>query len=334
MSNLKKKMLLQLFAEGGDGGAASAGGAEANGDSVATGVNGTNQPDAEIEVPASIPEKAKEFYRTAIKKHRKQAGQNAHSSPDTETGDAVNQTAEQTPPESAPPARVPFSELIKSAEYKDEFTQYMNAAIKERFKGRNARDAEVNEILSVVASKYGLDPRSQTFLADLKEATKGDDAYFEAYAAEHDMTTKEARRVLSMEQEIAARKRADEEREDAEYIAKLHGKAAETQKRFPYFNLDAEMKNPVFVKHLAAAEGDTTAAFMATHYNDVLTQTMQKATDDAARATVRSIRGGAARPAENGISAPAVPARAEVDYSRMNLKEIRAAAAEMRKKRG
>ena len=334
MNNLKRKMLLQLFADGGDGGAAAVGDAGANSDNVATGVNGTNEPDAEIEVPASIPEKAKEVYRRAMKSRKQRAGETTPAVEGAiETGDAVNKTAEETPPDTQK-TRVPFSELIKSPEYKDEFTQYMRAAIKDRFKSANARNAQSDEILSIVANKYGIDPQGKTFLDDLKKAIEGDDAYFEAYAAEHDMTTKEARRVLSMEQEIAARKKADEAREDAEQVARLHSNAADTQKRFPSFDLDAEMKNPEFVRHLAAANGNTTAAFMATHYDDVLTETVQRATQDAARATVNNIRGGSARPAENGVSGPATPAKAERSFSGMNLQQIRAAAAEMRRKRG
>ena len=335
MSNLKGKMLLQLFADGGDGGAAAVGDAGANGDNVATGVNSTNEPDADIEVPASIPEKAKEIYRRAMKSQKQKAEK---ADPDvknaSETGAPVNETAEETPPDTAQKTRVPFSELIKSPEYKDEFTQYMRAAIKDRFKSANARNAQADEILSVVATKYGIDPQGKTFLEDLKKAIEGDDAYFEAYAAEHDMTTKEARRVLSMEQEIAARKKADEAREDAKQIEKLRSNAADTQKRFPSFDLDAEMRNPEFVRHLAAANGNTTAAFMATHYDDVLAQTVQRATQDAARATVNNIRRGSVRPAENGVSSPATPVKAERSFSGMSLQQIRAAAAEMRRKRG
>lgn len=54
MSNLKK--FLQLFADGGAGGSASAAGGVTGGDSAATGVTiGTDGSDANDNVPASIP---------------------------------------------------------------------------------------------------------------------------------------------------------------------------------------------------------------------------------------------------------------------------------------
>ena len=338
MSNLKRKMHLQLFAQGGTGGAAPAAGADAGGNAAA-GVNGTVDSDADADVPSFIPEKAKAIYRSAMKKHRAAGSAPAApavGAPQPEAGDAAD-TAEPNPqPEEQ--AHIPFAELIKSPAYKDEFKQYMNEAFQKRFKNQNARNARVDEILSTVATKYGLDPRSDTFLDDLKKATDEDDAYFEAYAAEHDMTKEEARRVALLERQLANANREAEERrvaeENAERIRVLRARAAETQRLYPSFDLDTEMKNPAFVRLVAATQGDTTAAYKAVHHDEIVNHAVQKATADAARATVNNIRGGSARPAENGVSASAPPAREEVDYSGMNLQQLRAQAAYWRRHGG
>lgn len=341
MSNPKRKMYLQLFADGGAGGAAAAAGADAGGSNAVAGVNGTSGSDADTDVPASIPEKAKEIYRKAMKKQK--TVQNESPAPMSaddagEAGSPADKTAAETPPESPKQAPIPYSELIKSPEYKEAHKQYMNEAFQKRFKNQNARNARVDEILATVATKYGLDPQSENFLDDLKKATEEDDAYFEAYAAEHDMTSQEARRVALLEQKLAtANKEAEARRvaeEDAERIRTLRARAVETKGEYPGFDLDTEMQNPKFVKMLALLQGDTTEAYKAVHHDEIVSNAVQRATQDAARATVNQIRGGSARPAENGVSAPAQPARAETDYSKMNLQQLRAQAAIWRKQRG
>lgn len=341
MSNLKRKMHLQLFADGGAGGAAAVGGADAGGD-TATGVTGTDAPDADIEVPASIPEKAKEIYRKAMKRQSVAGNvQPAVTEAVEDAGKAVSpavETAEEAPPEAEKKPPIPYSELIKSPEYREAHKQYMNEAFQKRFKNQAARNTQVDEILSTVATKYGLDPQSETFLADLKKATEEDDAYFEAYAAEHDMTSAEARRVALLEQRLANANREAEERrtaeENAARIRTLRANAVQTKAQYPAFDLDAEMRNPKFVKMLALLEGDTTGAYKAVHHDEILQSAVNTATQNAARATVNSIRGGSTRPTENGASTTAPPARAEVDYSKMNLQQIRAQAATWRKQGG
>ena len=338
MSNRNLRTFLQLFADGGAGGAAPAGDGGAGGD-AATGVIGTENSDANDDVPASIPEKARSIYRKAMKQHRANTARvpaESSTTAEEKATDAPSETAkEESPPEQKRPT---YAELIKSPEYKEEHSRYMQQAIAERFKGVNARTARTDKILSVVATKYGLDPQSESFLEDLEKATNADDAYYEAYAEKHDMTSEEARRVVNLEQQLAAAQREEARRreaeEDARAIEALRPRAAETQKRYPSFDLDTEMKNPAFVRILNATQGDTTAAYMAVHHGELIPQMIQRATDDAVRATVNDVRRNAARPAENGVSSPAPAAKAEVDYSKMNLAQIRAQAAAWRNGKG
>ena len=144
--------------------------------------------------------------------------------------------------------------------------------------------------------------------------------------------------MVNLEQRLAAAEREATMRREAEENARvidaLRPRATETKKRYPAFDLDTEMKNPAFVRILSATQGDTTAAYIAVHHGDLIPQTVQRAVDDAVRATVNDIRRSSARPAENGVSSPAPAAKAEVDYSKMNLAQIRAQAAAWRKQGG
>lgn len=93
----KLRLNLQLFGEGGDGG--DGGSASSVGESV--GVDS-----GEDKISASIPEKAKKYYQKAVEK-------TANST--TKTSDKT-----QTTDESKTTEKIPYKDLIKSDDYKDE----------------------------------------------------------------------------------------------------------------------------------------------------------------------------------------------------------------------
>lgn len=356
MSN-QQKMLLQLFADGGSGGASAAAGAQAGGTAATgdTGNDATTSANGAAAVPAFIPEKARAIYQKAMKRTsatQENAGSEARAAvPDTKDQPPADKPAAKEPgtkdvtAKETDKTRKSYAELIKDPFYKEEHTRYMEATIRERLKGANARqeslakqNAEMQEILATVATKYGLDPNSEAFLQELKRATGEDDSFYEAYAAEHDMSSAEARRTVELERRLAATEREVQARRDAEQQAaavdSLRESGAKTKALYPDFDLDFEMKDPRFVRIVAATGGDTTAAYFATHHKELVSGAVQKASEEAARATMNSVRAGMARPTENGVSNTPPAARAEVDYSKMNLQQIRAEADRLRRERG
>lgn len=183
---------IQFFAgEGGGDGGASAGGETGN----ASGENGLES------VPASIPEKAKKHYVKAMAKMQASTAQQtttANDNSETDTPDNPEEPAE-TPAEVT---HVPFSELIKSDEYKAEHQAYMEKTIGDRlkkYKGIEDKLTKAMEVLSLVgSSKYGLDADSETFLDDIRQRATDDDDFYEDYAIEHDMSKAEAKRTFSL----------------------------------------------------------------------------------------------------------------------------------------
>ena len=320
---------LQLFADGGgdggDGGSASASAGEALG----------NDESGEKKIPASIPEKAHKYYRKAMEKH---SGSTTEAS--TQNSDKGQATNDQGTTD-----KLPYADLIKSDDYKADHEAYMNKTIGDRlkkYKGIEEELAKSKEMLESVAYKYGLDPADANFRDTLQQKLDEDDSQVEAYAMEHDISTEEARKVLNAERIVArdeARRRvAEQTRQEEEKqeqnrqrIITLRQNAEKTKAQFPDFDLDTEMQNEKFVRLCAATNGDTTSAYMACHWNNILPATVQMASRQIQAQTAQAVASNKARPIENGLSSQA-PSVVQQDFSKMNLADIRKYAEEQRRK--
>ena len=325
---LKKLWLnLQLFGEGGDGGD--------GGSAVSAGDNGIDTSGEKI--PASIPEKAKKYFQKAMEKT---SANSAVSTP------LASEPVQPTNEPKATTEKIPYADLIKSDDYKEEHKAYMDKTIGDRlkkYKGIEEISGKQKAILDIVASKYGVNPDDENFLEVLQQKIDTDDSYVENYAMEHDMSNEEARRILTMERKVARidAEKAAIEAERAE-IAKqeqmrqqimlLRQNAEKTKSQFPQFDLDTEMQDERFRKLCAVNNGDTTAAYMACHWNEILPATVQMASRQIQAQTAQAVASNKARPIENGLSSSA-PSVVEQDFSKMNLKELRRFADEQRRKK-
>ena len=325
---LKKLWLnLQLFGEGGDGGDGSS--------AVSAGDNAIDTSGEKI--PASIPEKAKKYYQKAMEKT---SANSAVSTP------LASEPVQPTNEPKATTEKIPYADLIKSDDYKEEHKAYMDKTIGDRlkkYKGIEEISGKQKAILDIVASKYGVNPDDENFLEVLQQKIDTDDSYVENYAMEHDISNEEARRILTMERKVARMdaEKAAIEAEKAE-IAKqeqmrqqimlLRQNAEKTKSQFPKFDLDTEMQDERFRKLCAVNNGDTTAAYMACHWNEILPATVQMASRQIQAQTAQAVASNKARPIENGLSSSA-PSVVEQDFSKMNLKELRRFADEQRRKK-
>lgn len=314
----KLKLNLQLFGDGGgdggDGGSA---------DGAIGGAIGEDSGENK-HIPASLPEKAKKYYQQALDKASKSSVKAEDS---VQTTDAQN-TAEKRS----------YADLIKSDEYKDEHKAYMDKAIGDRlkkYKGLEEDLGKTKALLDTVAQKYGVAPDSENFLQVLGEKIEADDSYYENYAMEHDVSTEEARRIVTMERKVArieAEKAEAEKQEQArQALMVLHKNAEKTKSQFPGFDLDAEMQNEKFRRLCAVNNGDTTAAYMACHWNDILPATVQMASQRIQTQTANAVASNTARPIENGISSTA-PSVVQNDFRNMSLADLRKIADEERRK--
>ena len=323
---LKKLLLnLQLFAEGGDGGE--------GGSPNSTGENSVDNS-GEDKILASIPEKARKYYEKAKAKNPNTSTSSKQTPSNTQT------TTTEGTKETNTTEKIPYADLIKSDDYKDAHKEYMDKTIGDRLKKYKGIEEDLGKhkgLLEIVANKYGVNPNDENFLEVLQEKIEADDSYYEAYAMEHDMTTDEARRIVTMERKVAqmdaqeeARKREEQNRQR---FMVLQQNAEKTKKQFPEFDLATEMQNEKFVKLCAVNNGDTTSAYMACHWNEIIPNAVHRASEQAKIQAAQAVASNNARPIENGLSSSA-PSVVQQDFSKMGLNELRAYAEEQRRKTG
>ena len=315
---LKKLLLnLQLFGEGGDGG--DGGSAAPTGENV-----GENSGE---KIPASIPEKAKKYYQKAMEKS-------------TNTTPKTSEKAQPTN-ESSTTDKLSYADLIKSEDYKEEHKAYMDKTIGDRlkkYKGIEENLGKHKALLETVANKYGVNPDDENFLEVLTEKIEADDSYYENYAMEHDVSTEEARRIVTMERKVAKYDAEKEEQAKQEqmrqHIMLLRQNAERTKSQFPEFDLDTAMQDEKFRRICAATNGDTTAAYMSCNYGNLISKQVQMASRQIQEQTAQAVASNKARPIENGLSSSA-PSVVQQDFRNMNLQQLRQfAEAERRKATG
>lgn len=307
------KLKLQRFAEGSDG--------------ASSGAEGESGETGEIEVPAAVPERAKARYKEVFGKQKP-----VNNKP-------VEKTEPEAKEEEKPVTKLSYEELIKSDDYKDAHKAYMEKTINERFKNQKQVDSDnkkMRSILETVANKYGTDINDEHFLENLGKAIDEDDSYYEKYAQDHDLTPTEARQIVTLQRRLAEsdRLRAEQEQQariNAQLQA-LNVSAERTRQIYPGFNLELEMQNPDFMRMCAATNGDTTAAYRTIHWQELTTNMVTKATEDAKNMTAQSIKSKQNRPSEAGLSSQA-SVSIQDDFSSMNLEQIRAYAAEQERKK-
>lgn len=319
---LKKLLLnLQLFADGGDGSGDGGSASAPTGDAVG------NKETGEKEVPAFIPEKAKKYYQKAMEK---QSGS-------TTDAPAQNSDNAQTTNEPSTTEKLSYQDLIKSDEYKEEHEAYVKKTISDRLKKYKGIEENLDRhkaILDTVAYKYGVNPDDENFLDVLAEKIDADDSYYENYAFEHGISNEEARKIVTMErkanlydeQQEAMRK----QEQMRQQIMLLRQNAEKTKAQFPNFDLDAEMQDERFRRLCAVNNGDTTAAYMACHYNEIIANTVQMASKQIQAQTAQAVASNQARPKENGISSTA-PSVVQNDFRNMSLQQLRQYAEEKRR---
>lgn len=322
---LKKLLLnLQLFAEGGEGGE--------GGSPNSTG-EGVVDNSGEDKILASIPEKAKKYYEKAKAKTTPKSDTQASQTQTTTTEAQVTKETNAT-------EKIPYADLIKSDDYKDAHKEYMDKTIGDRLKKYKGIEEDLGKhkgLLEIVANKYGINPTDENFLETLKEKIEADDSYYENYAMEHDMTTDEARRIVNMQRKVDRIEAEEQERQRQEHARQqfmiLTQNAEKTKKQFPEFDLETEMQDEKFRRLCAVNNGDTTSAYMACHWNEILPTQVHRASEQARIQTAQAVASNKARPVENGLSSSA-PSVVEQNFKNMSLKDLRAWADEQRRKTG
>lgn len=328
MTELHYDLDLQLFADGGDGGAPAGG--ESGG--IAAQASG-----GEEFLPKNAPASARKIQEKMLAAKRAQKVDTATNNTPTPQN-TTNTTAEELKTESETPpavAKKTYKELIESDDYRADHERYIQKTVGDRMRKHNADIGEANEILSLMGRKYGLDPSSETFRKDLTNALNSDDSVYEKYAEEHDVPIEEAKKMVGLQQQLdrvqkeAEARKAQEERDRV--INALRDKGAETKAQYPDFNLDTAMQDPRFMRMVAAMGGDTTMAYEAINHKALLSRAEQRAAAEAQSKVANSVRSNLQRPLDGNISNSSNTTASMPDFRSMNKQQLDEWAASQRR---
>lgn len=297
---------LQLFSEGGEGGADT--GAEGAG--VTSDAADQNQNVAEMSLDEAL-------------------------------GKKPNHKAEETPAktdvpvkkaETKPDRQASYEAFLK--EYKDLDDARMQSVIQKRVKGLHEKleaSKKYDAVHDILAKKYGVASDDADALV---KAIEADDSMLEDEAFKKGVTVEELRSDMRFERreaELERREKAIKAKEEADRTyAKWASETEELKKIYPQFNLNEELQNPEFRNLLSLAGVSMRTAYQAIHADEIIPSAMQYAAQQAEKDITDSIKANGSRPTDIGSSAAAsyksnVSELTDADIDRINDLVLRGA---------
>lgn len=278
----KIKFNLQLFAEGGAGGAGASAGTSAEGDQGGA----ANALNVDVANPQS-EDLSKVIYGKST---------NGEAQP--------NEGNTTTDPEGTPT----FKELIKKGGlYHEEFNQITQDIINKRFKESKKNESVIashQPIMNLLAMKYGVDANDTEALL---KAMNTDDSLFQAEAFEKGLSAEQYRNMLILENENRMLKQAREDAEARQNSEKIYAdwlrQADEFASKYNLedFDMAVECENEDFVRLLSNGI-QLESAYIAVHPDRVLTGAMVATAKDVQQKLANNIASRHTRPSENGVS--------------------------------
>ena len=216
-----------------------------------------------------------------------------------------------------------FEALIKG-KYKAQYDARMQDTIQKRLKGSKETEqkfSEVAPILEILGKKYGV---KATDISALSKAIEDDDSYYEAEAAERDMTVEQLKMFKKIERENSAYRQREIDRQNQENAERLmaawNQQGNKTQQVFPSFDMNEELQNPLFVT-LIQHDVPVDVAYKALHIDELLPSAMQYAAQAVEQNISKKIAANGARPSENGMGGVA-SALVKSDVSKLTKFDI------------
>lgn len=283
-----KLMDLQLFGEGGDGGAAGDAG---QGEGSAAEINiGDVLADGTVvdESLASSMREYPELYATLSRE------QQAHAqAPGKGQAEAVQEQAGNE----AEPTREEWEEAKKK--FKKFFGEDVHASVNDRFKNQADATKQLErqqKVLDAMMKQAGV-----SSFEELEDAVNSD--ALEAEAAEKDIPVDVLRQMKELEAANAQHAEAERRAKDHEHVMGLIQQGKELQKIYPDFDVIKELnENPRFVELTSPGVGlSVQEAFQALHGQDMQAQILAMGVQAGKEQTARAVRANGMRPVEGAI---------------------------------
>ena len=196
-----------------------------------------------------------------------------------------------------------FEKLIKG-EYKDLYSQRMENTIRSRLKSTQetvSKYEALSPLMSMLGEKYGVDAND---VAALTKAIEDDSTFYEDEALERGISVDELKKIKAMERENMELKREMAKQNADKDYSRWMEQAESAKAMFPGFDLISELQNDMF-RDILKASNDVRAAYVASHWDEIIPGAMQIAVQKAESKLARKVAANAARPPENGSSSQA-----------------------------
>lgn len=279
-----RKMDLQLFGEGGDGGAAGTG-AEGGGSAAEVRVGDV------LEDGTVVDENLASSMREYADLYRNQAQQVHAQAP--EQGQDTNGQQQAREEQPAEPTEEEWNEAKKK--FGKFYGRDVHAAVNDRFKNQADATKQLEQQQKVIDAM--MKQTGATNFQELQDVVLN--TALEQEAEEQDLTVEQLKHLKEMEEENKRYKQAEESARNREHINGLIQQAEELKKIYPDFDLVKEMANPQFQLATSPAVGMTVEqAFMAFHGKDLQAQVMAYGVQAGKEQTAKALQANARRPVE------------------------------------
>lgn len=293
-----KWWLLQLFAEGGEGSAAgSDGGAAA--ETGASDVDAGHQRLRELGVPEDKIRKNRSYKVSAAAKAPVVAEQEA------EQESAGQDDAAQKPTEQN--RRMTWDEIKADPEYSAEIQNIIQQRLK-KSKGAEEAMEHLTPALQELAKVYGMDHKNIDYQA-LAGKIREDDRFYDDKALENGHESSVERKLAQFDLMKEREDQSFKDRALQQHYSKLMQQGDALKGKYPTFDLQEELKNPVFARMVAPGVGlSVEDAYFTVHRKEIAQAAVKAANEQTAKNIANAVRSGTMRPQENGStsSAPSV----------------------------
>ena len=224
-----------------------------------------------------------------------------------------------------------FDSLIKG-KYKKDYDLAVKKALDRRFKNQqdlSARIKSIDPLVKGLAERYKIqaNPDGSIPIDALTRAALMDDKALEQEAFDRGMPVDTLRQIKSLEQENAQlRGMEEQQRQQAEWNA-LNEEAEALKEYYPDFSLNDEMGNPEFISLLATLRNSNfpnavKRAYEVIHHDDIMSGSMQYATQKAKVMASNAIQSGMNRPKESASGTPAAGGMQGLDPSKLTDEQM------------
>ena len=225
------------------------------------------------------------------------------------------------PQESAPAAEVQpttepkpdrnaeFEKMIKG-DYKEQYDARVQDTVQKRLKGQKETIDKYNALspaLTMLAKRYGVDAADAAALA---KAIEDDNAFYEDEALKQGVSVEQLKSFEKAKRENEMLRAQMEQQKQRDHAAKQYAtwmqQAEQAKAVYPQLDLEAEVKNPQFMRLLNSGV-DVGSAYLVIHKDDIIPAAMQHVAQSVEQKMAGKIAANGTRPAENGMKAPGGP---------------------------